>query len=359
MFHEHIRQAKKAEIFESEAAGQKPPVCQPGTMSETMQLPDNANANPKANAASAASLLAHWSESGSEKEAVTQGKDKDEDRDKDKAKDEDKAKITGYPKVIDIHGEKVNVASVEEEKEAQQLITTIKDEYGIEVSSLAGIEAIKAQYDQVPATVTSQLAAKQWELKELRAVCRALAHYAPILGKKRTQSNRKGAEQEVVSVSKVDQAIDDNTSTGQRDTSTLGEYFKGKKNFGMFSAGTNLMGAPSIGVFKDNETNLEANATHELAHGLLLYKLEDFIKESGGYWVSTYVKSNAAAAEAPITQYGQKSAKEDLSETAKYFFIEPKTLETKCPKRYAFIKTVVDSWQPKDEKRDGAAGEKK
>lgn len=344
MFQKIDRQPPQADIFGPKETGTQPPAYQQDHISENSPS-HNTFVNPRANAAAAAPLLAHWSESGFEKEKLTTGKDKD--------------KISDYPKIIDIHGEKVNVASAEEEKEANLLINNIKNGYGIDVSSTSGVEAIKAQYDHVPEIVTKQLATKQWELKELRAVSKALAHYAPILGKNREQSSRKGEGQEVTSVSKVDQAIDSNSASGQLDTSTLGEYFRGDKNFGMFSAGTNLMGGPSIGVFKDNETNLEANATHELAHGLLKYKLDDFIKDSGGYWVSLRVKSNAADAEAPITSYGQTSASEDLSETAKYYFIEPETLKTQCPKRYDFIKKIVESWKPKGDTKGGATTEKK
>jgi hypothetical protein len=347
------RQPPQADIFGLKETGAQPPAYQQGPISETAQSP-NTFANFRPNTA-AAPLLAHWSESGFENEKLTTSADKDQDKDKSKEQD----KITDYPKIVDIHGEKVNVASAEEEKEATGLIDTMKSVYGVDVSSTKGVEAIKAQYDQVSESVIKQLKTKQWELKELRAVCKALAHYAPILGSKREQSSRKGEGQEVTSVSKVDQAIDSNGASGQLDTSTLGEYFRGSKNFGMFSAGTDLMGDSSIGVFKDNETNLEANATHELAHGLLKYKLDDFIKDSGGYWVALRVKSGAADAEAPITPYGQKSASEDLSETAKYYFIEPETLKTKCPKRYEFVKKVVESWKPKDATKGGAATERK
>lgn len=297
----------------------------------------------------AASTMGHWasasnlkSEHGqrSEQEQLKQKKDDEKAAEGEKIKGDGKE----YPKVVTIEGEKIRVASADEEKEAQEIITTIKTVYGIEVSSQAGVDAIKKSYDEVPKTVTDKLKTKEWEMRELRAINRALAHYAPILGKKRSESNRKGEGQEVTSISKVDQAIDENSASGQLDTTTMGEYFKGSKNFVMTSAGTDFKGQKSVGIFKDNETNLEANATHEIAHGLLRYKLDDFSKEIG--W-SSY-RTLDAGSEQPITPYGSKSAGEDLSETAKYYFLDPQTLEKSCPKRFAFLKKVVESWQTKE-----------
>ncbi|NUN13221.1 MAG: DUF4157 domain-containing protein [Myxococcales bacterium] len=242
-----------------------------------------------------------------------------------------------YPKVVTIGNEKVRVGSADEEKEAKQIIESIKELYGIEISSPLGVAAIKQQYTNVPATVTNTLVTKEWEMKELRALQSALAHFAPLLG-----ANRSGlysllyGGQEITSASKVDQAIDTNTAAGQLDTTTLGEFFKGSKNFSMFTAGTN-----STVDFTDNQKQLEGTAIHEIAHGLMAGYVDAFMKATG-YWTDRKTKSGSG--EAPITAYGGKNASEDLSETVMYYFVDPKTLKTKCPIRFQWMEFVVKVW---------------
>jgi hypothetical protein len=245
-----------------------------------------------------------------------------------------------YPKVVTIGVEKVNVASADEEKKAKEIIDRIKKDYGIDVSSQAGVDAIKAKYTRVPDAVKNGLVTKTWELKELAALDRALAHFAPILGDARKNSSRKGDAQEVTSVSKVDQAIDRNSASGQLDTTTLGEFFGDSKNFSMFTAGTD-----KTMVFPDNATELEGTAIHEIAHGLLKHEVDGYTKALE-YWTDRSTKSGKAGAEEPITAYGKTNASEDLSEAVMYYFLDNATLKTKCPKRHELIKKMVESWKP-------------
>ncbi|HWO20973.1 MAG TPA: DUF4157 domain-containing protein [Kofleriaceae bacterium] len=261
-----------------------------------------------------------------------------------------KSPATEYPKIITLGTEQVNVKSADEEKEAKEIIDLIKAEYSIDLSSQAGVDAIKKTYTKVPKAVTDTLKTKHWELKELRALKQALAHFAPVLGKQRATSSRKDAAQEVSTGSKVDQGIDMNSAAGTLDTTTMGEYFMNSKNFSMFTAGTDFTGEASVGTFKDNETNLEANAIHELAHGLCRYAESDFIKEMP-YWTDLTTKSGKPDAEAPVTTYGQTNAREDLAESVKFYFVEPDTLLKKCSKRHAFVKKMVNAWTPKADQK--------
>jgi hypothetical protein len=265
-------------------------------------------------------------------------------------KDKNKDPATKYPRVVTFGTENVNVNSADEEKEAQDIITLIKNEYAIELSSQTGVDAIKKDYTRVPKEVTDSLKTKHWEIKELRALQRALAHFAAVLGKKRAESSRKDAAQEITTGSKVDQGIDTNSATGALDTSTMGEFFASSKNFSMFTAGTDFKGGANVGIFKDNETNLEANATHELAHGLCRYAEPDFIKEMD-YWTDIRTKSGKPDAEGPVTPYGKTNAREDLAEAVKFYFLDPATLLSKCPKRHAFVKKTVEAWTPKADKK--------
>lgn len=250
------------------------------------------------------------------------------------------AATADYPKVVTIGTEKVNVASADEETRAKEILEQIKKDYGIDVSSQKGVDAIKAQYTRVPDAVKNSLVTKTWEFKELVALQRALAHFAPILGDARKSSSRKGAAQEITSASKVDQAIDRNSAAGQLDNETLGEFFGGSKNFSMFTAGSD-----STIDFTDNAKQLEGTAIHEIAHGLLKHEVDGYAKALE-YWTDQNTKSGKAGAEEPITEYGQTNAGEDLSEAVMYYFIDEATLKSKCPKRHELIKKMIESWKP-------------
>ncbi len=263
-------------------------------------------------------------------------------------------------KIVNIGTEKVDVANDKQEEEARRIIQDIKDKYGIDISSHSGINAIKKDYPSVPDTVKNSLKTKEWKFKELQALEKALAHFAPILGANRKSSSREFDDQEVTSTSKVDQAIDMDDPSGVLDNDSLGEYFESSKNFSMFTAGENAKGE-----FGDNAKELEGTAVHELAHGLLKYALPDYVKALD-YWTDEDTKSRKKGAEAPITKYGAENASEDLSEAVMYYFLEPETLKkgkgkpdgkpgNPCPKRYALIETMVKNWNPK--KRKGEPGD--
>ena len=143
--------------------------------------------------------------------SVTKG---DEDQDKKFSLGDKIKSAVGLGKLITIGTEKVRVYNETEETEAPKIIADIKDKYGIEISSMSTVEAIKAQYDEVPEEVKKSLKTMEWEFKELKALKAALNHYAPVLGKQREQSSKKDKAQEVTSIGKVKQAIDSNSKDG-------------------------------------------------------------------------------------------------------------------------------------------------
>ena len=64
----------------------------------------------------------------------------------------------------------------------------------------------------------------------------------------------------------------------------------------------------------------------------------------GNVFASKYPSPTAATtanSELPPTSYGRKNAQEDLAECMMFFFEDPKDLETRCPKRFAWIKTNI------------------
>ena len=247
--------------------------------------------------------------------------------------------------------EQVVVANDVEAKKAAEIIKQIYVQYGIDVNSQAGVDAIDRDYDEVPREIRDKLRTKAWEYKELVALKAALDRFAPILGDARKDSDRSGEAQEITTVSKVDHAIDENSVDGVLDDTTLGEYFGESTNFSIFTAGTD-----STTDFPDNAKQLEGTAIHEIAHGLMKYCLSDFVAKTP-YWDSTYLASGKAGVEAPITDYGATNASEDLSETIMYFFVEPATLQAgiggaakgvagnPCPERYDFVDKAVSAWK--------------
>ena len=243
--------------------------------------------------------------------------------------------------VVTIAGEKVAVSSKAEAQHARRVLQTIREVYGIKVDSSKGVDAIKADYTRVPTAELDKLKTKEWEYKELVALERALSHFAPILGDKRKTSSRSGDDQEITSVSKVDQAIDRNSAGGTLDTTTLGEFFADSKNFSMFTAGTD-----STIDFSDNNKQLEGTAIHEIAHGLMKSDLPAFVSATD-YWTDQYTASGKVGAEAPPTAYGQSNAGEDLSESVMFFFVDPSTLKSTCPQRHAWLTTLVAGWTKK------------
>jgi len=246
---------------------------------------------------------------------------------------------------IAIGTEMVNVSSKAEALHAARIFRKIKEEYGIDVKSTKGVDAVKKNYKDVAVkTELDKLKTKEWEYKEVVALDRALAHFAPILGAKRKKSSRKGVDQEVTSIGKVNNSLnDDNPSnTYMLDSTTMGEYFSDSKNFSMFEAGTD-----STTDFSDNQVQLEGTAIHEIAHGLMKNEVAGYATTLA-YWLDEDTKdTHAKKPEKPVTKYGENNAREDLCEAVMFYFVDNATLKKKCPIRHGLIKTMVESWTPK------------
>lgn len=243
--------------------------------------------------------------------------------------------------VVTIGGEKVDVADDTEKAEAQAILTRLEESFDVALNSQYTIQGIKDQYTNVKDEVKATLKARTWRMVELRALEQALGYYAPILGAERASSTRAGTGQEVTSVGKVDQAIDANIPAGKLDTTTLGEFFRAKKNMGLFKASEGFKAD-----FAKESDQLVGTFVHEIAHGLLAYAISDYIAATG-YWKDrSTTLSSSKRKESPVTEYGKVSAAEDLCESAMMFFVEPARLQKKCPKRYAFMTQLGKDWVP-------------
>jgi mRNA-degrading endonuclease toxin of MazEF toxin-antitoxin module len=246
-------------------------------------------------------------------------------------------KTKKHPVVVE--GETVIVTSVAEETEAKTIITTIRDTHGIAVDSLKAATATKDAYKNAPKKARDKIKALPWRMKDLRAVKRAVEHYAPILGKARATSKRSKAAQEATTLGKVNTSITEDTKKGRVDPRTLGEFYDTDRAFAIYkSSETNRED------FANVEKQIEATTTHELAHGLMYYMINDFMKATGGYWRDEDTKANKKGAEKPPTAYGRKNAREDLCESVMLYFCDEKRLKRKCPKRHAAIDAAVKAW---------------
>lgn len=243
------------------------------------------------------------------------------------------------PYTATVSGESVVVDDKPQEEKAKAIVDEIATKYGISVDSLKGAKATKDHYAKAPAAERAKIAAIPWHFRELVAVKKALDHYAPILGKARKHSTRKGATQEITALGKVNTSITRNTASGVADPNTLGEFYGSDSTFAIYkSSETSTEDFPG-----DVDRQIEATTTHEIAHGLMTYMIDAFMAASG-YWLDQDTKSGKADAEAPPTNYGKTNAREDMAESVMLFFVDEARLKTSCPKRHAAIQAAVDGW---------------
>ncbi|MCW2943369.1 MAG: hypothetical protein JWR24_86, partial [Actinoallomurus sp.] len=94
------------------------------------------------------------------------------------------------------------------------------------------------------------------------------------------------------------------------------------------------------GVFERKPGELSGKAAARIARELKS-ELPEFNKMVGSWTEDGWPTFEG---ELPITLYAATNANEDLSETAKYYFLEPETLRAKAPKRAAFFGRLVAEW---------------
>jgi hypothetical protein len=75
-----------------------------------------------------------------------------------------------------VAGEQVHVASEDEEKDAARIIVDIASTYGIDVSSVKAMKALKGANKQATQAQLDKVSKRPWLYKELQAIERALAH---------------------------------------------------------------------------------------------------------------------------------------------------------------------------------------
>jgi len=263
-------------------------------------------------------------------------------------------------RVVQVEDEQISVSSVAERDEAEKLIGTLKNEYGIELSSIKSKESMRRKYPTMEDNAELQALVRivPWELGELRALAGAAAFYAPILGDRRASSTRSHEVQELKSAGKMSSSL--MWSSGEQkhlsDPTTFAEAFRGLGTVTFHSAGTNAQKDwPGDPVRQQLGT-----AVHEISHVLLDYALDPFVAATP-YWKTRSEKSGRRGVEAPATSYGEESpyVGEDLAESVMLHFVDPQRLKNgvpgkkkgevgnPCPERARFVEKLVADWSKK------------
>jgi hypothetical protein len=240
------------------------------------------------------------------------------------------------PKVVTVEGERVEVASDAEAKDAERILKLLKDTYGVAFDSLTARNAVRKDKTErgVSKDDVEKIDVVPWTYMDLKDLEAGFKYYAPILGKARTKSKRRGTPQEVTRMGRLSHYLDN--PEGQY----LHEY------------GT-------IAIFRDHPRAIpdldESTAVHEIAHAVFGPLVEDF-RQKIGYWTRPTDTRKDGSSEAPPTPYGDKNPDEDLSESVALYFTAPDVLKkgspvkkrgqvgNACPKRFAWIKKEVKSW---------------
>ncbi|MEO6083245.1 MAG: hypothetical protein ABIQ18_09070, partial [Umezawaea sp.] len=213
--------------------------------------------------------------------------------------------------------------------EARQAMADITEKYGIEVDSTASATAIKESHPGASQANLDKVTARKWDPKELKGLQDALTHYEPILGAARENSTRAGHAQELTNVGAVSRAIKGTTPF----LLATGEYIASHNTFTIYPMA--MIGNSFGGGAKE----VEATATHELAHGLLKYALPEYSTKFGT-WDADGKPVLAAGAERPYKN--TKDAADDFKESIKSHLLGGSTFAETAPKHAAAIADLAD-----------------
>lgn len=272
---------------------------------------------------------------------------------------------TKYPAVVDLtvtsntlsgtltSTAQVKCASAAEETEARTIIDGLQTKYGITLDTKKGADTVrsKVQGDPMdkPASVAESLDLSKrwgklkdavtstvWDLPQLRALKEALAFFDPVAASiARLMVGGSGLSG--YTFSRASTGLND--AKDARDPNVLGQHFSAEKNITLFDA------APGASTgLQDTTKAVLGTFVHEIAHALMGGGSAFVTKLNPPFWKDLTTQTGNAAAEAPITSYGQKDAGEDVAEATKFYFVERGTLQARCPQRFAIIDAQVKSW---------------
>jgi hypothetical protein len=236
--------------------------------------------------------------------------------------------------IVWIGGERVRVASEAEAKEAERIVTKLKDDYGVTFDSVAArhdMRKDKAERGWSEADVRA-IDVEPWTLMDLKDLEAGFKYFAPVIGKGRSKSARAGTRQELERLGRVNLVKEKNEGRYLEDTRTVAV----------------LQSHPPVIVDTD-----ESTAVHEIAHAVFGPRVEDF-KKRFKYWTDRH-----RGFEAPPTDHGATNPDEDMAESVTLFFTAPDALKqgqrgkkrgevgNPCRERFAWVAAEVAAWTPK------------
>jgi hypothetical protein len=239
--------------------------------------------------------------------------------------------------IVVVEGEKVEVSSEAEAKDAARILKLLKDTYGVTFDSAAARQAVRKDKTErgVEKGDVEKIDVVPWTYLDLKDLEAGFKHYAPILGKERAKSKRGGTPQEVTRMGRLSHFLDD----------PEGQYLKEPTTIAIFKSHSRAIPDPD-----------EFTAVHEIAHAVFGPLVEDF-RRTIGYWTTPTAKRRDGSVEAPPTPYGDKNPDEDLADSVALYFTARDFLRTgsrgkkrgqvgnACPKRLAWIEAEVKGWK--------------
>ncbi len=248
---------------------------------------------------------------------------------------------------------KLHSLSYERRRRLKQV--KIQDTYGIKTNNLTGLMRHKQAFTK-GANATSLAQIEQlttvslFSLEELDMLIDVFSNYGPLLGKER-DTTTLGA-QPLDNFTRFGVGLDEGANPN------VNQPVRSPGDFGVTIGDTITMYDKSNRDtldFPTTQQQFRGTIEHELSHALLeslpgggTTMIQKFATDTdywgGNVFASKYPSPTAATtanSELPPTSYGRKTAQEDLAECMMFFFEDPKDLETRCPKRFAWIKTNI------------------
>ncbi|MFG1646029.1 hypothetical protein ACGFMK_37615 [Amycolatopsis sp. NPDC049252] len=196
---------------------------------------------------------------------------------------------------------------------------------GTDLDSAHGVRAVHETNPQAKPAVLARVKPREFTADETRAIDDALKHYAPILGERRANSSRAHAEQEVKHFAAVSFGVE----RGQIAPTARAEYLASHGTVNLYAMGVINK------EFGGGHRGIEGTVTHELAHGLLSYALDDYGKHVGS-WNPDGSPHRRAGGEPPADPKIRDDVA-DFKAALKSHLLDPDGFATRSPRRSEFV----------------------
>ncbi|UOZ03260.1 hypothetical protein [Amycolatopsis sp. WQ 127309] len=194
-----------------------------------------------------------------------------------------------------------------------------------------GVRAVHDTNPQAKPTVLARVKPREFSENETRAIDDALKHYAPILGERRAHSSRAHAEQEVRHFAAVSFGVE----RGQIAPTARAEYLASHGTVNLYAMGVINR------EFGGGHRGIEGTVTHELAHGLLSYALDDYSKHVGS-WNADGSPHREPGGEPPADPKIRDDVA-DFKAALKSHLLDPSGFATRSPRRSEFVNGLTEA----------------